>query len=524
MNNTVRCPKCSTANADQAKFCASCGAALQKSCPGCGKSIPITARFCPACGHDSAESQTPPPVLAPAPIQVTDHVVPIATAPERFLPADILSADLEPAESNIASPIHQQKAEHEAAPAPEPAPEAKPDQILAPISVPGPQAEKYSSKKPNHSGLVWIAGAVVAVMVIAGGAYYFYAARPVLPPPTGEAPEGENLPQPPLATANSPIVPPLSVEPTIPVIAAPPEGGSEDAGCTDCGNKPQEDPSLMPYLGRDIRQLALDQEAMNIGRELFHTHCASCHRADGKGQRDVPNLTDNIWLFGGDPESIKWSIVQGRVAEMPGNLVNGQEDAREVSHYVLALASLPHDPQLAALGRAKYLTACSGCHGDTGKGNFKAGFPDLTDNAWRFGSNEASIIDVILRGRKGGMPQFWQLGQAKAHLLAAYVIALADKKPVRNSLGRIQQVPKPTEPVFISKSPQPEATRPAASQIAQPQPHPAPSQQADRPSNPIEALLNREMERFKRCQGKWGKTPECPQGNWNTEEGQGFGF
>lgn len=36
-------------------------------------------------------------------------------------------------------------------------------------------------------------------------------------------------------------------------------------------------------------------------------------------------------------------------------------------------------------------------------------------------------------------------------------------------------------------------------------------------ANAIEQFFNRELEKLKRCEGKWGKTPECPAGTWNEE-------
>ncbi|HNU11563.1 MAG TPA: cytochrome-c oxidase, cbb3-type subunit III [Rubrivivax sp.] len=55
------------------------------------------------------------------------------------------------------------------------------------------------------------------------------------------------------------------------------------------------------------------------GKEKFATLCAACHGPDGKGNQGVgaPNLTDGIWLYGGDLDSVEHSIASGRSGTMP---------------------------------------------------------------------------------------------------------------------------------------------------------------------------------------------------------------
>ena len=52
---------------------------------------------------------------------------------------------------------------------------------------------------------------------------------------------------------------------------------------------------------------------------LFADNCASCHGADAKGLKDVgaPNLTDDIWLYGGDAAAVRTSLWSGRQGQMP---------------------------------------------------------------------------------------------------------------------------------------------------------------------------------------------------------------
>ncbi|NJM49711.1 MAG: cytochrome-c oxidase, cbb3-type subunit III [Sphingomonadales bacterium] len=55
------------------------------------------------------------------------------------------------------------------------------------------------------------------------------------------------------------------------------------------------------------------------GKELFATNCASCHGMEGKGLREfgAPNLSDNIWLYGGDTASITQTVLNSRQGVMP---------------------------------------------------------------------------------------------------------------------------------------------------------------------------------------------------------------
>src|SRR5690606_5804385 len=68
---------------------------------------------------------------------------------------------------------------------------------------------------------------------------------------------------------------------------------------------------------RPIEELAKDEEAVKIGQRLFIQNCAQCHGSNAMGGKGFPNLTDNDWLYGGSPEQIKHSIMEGRVGLMP---------------------------------------------------------------------------------------------------------------------------------------------------------------------------------------------------------------
>lgn len=55
------------------------------------------------------------------------------------------------------------------------------------------------------------------------------------------------------------------------------------------------------------------------GIVVYKEQCASCHGEDGKGLHEfgAPNLTDKIWLYGGDRDSVYKSVYSARAGMMP---------------------------------------------------------------------------------------------------------------------------------------------------------------------------------------------------------------
>jgi cytochrome c oxidase cbb3-type subunit 3 len=62
-----------------------------------------------------------------------------------------------------------------------------------------------------------------------------------------------------------------------------------------------------------------DEQAASRGAQTFAATCAPCHGAQGKGDRAIgaPDLTDELWLYGGDKPTIAGSIRVGRAGVMP---------------------------------------------------------------------------------------------------------------------------------------------------------------------------------------------------------------
>ena len=194
-------------------------------------------------------------------------------------------------------------------------------------------------------------------------------------------------------------------------------------------------PLFAKYANQDLKLVAADPQAHAIGERLFLTYCAQCHGSDARGSKGFPNLADRDWLHGGEPSTIKQSIMQGRVGVMPpmGAALGSDKDIESVAHYVRDLSGLPADPIKVAFGKPKF-AACVACHGVKGEGNPAMGAPNLADKTWLYGGSPETVMETIRKGRTNTMPAFGEfLGEEKVHVLAAYVWSLsnqAELKPI----------------------------------------------------------------------------------------------
>ncbi len=70
---------------------------------------------------------------------------------------------------------------------------------------------------------------------------------------------------------------------------------------------------------RSLSGLKHDAALAAEGTAVFMQACAACHGVDGKGNQMVgaPNLTDDIWLYGGSTKQIDFAIRHGRNGVMP---------------------------------------------------------------------------------------------------------------------------------------------------------------------------------------------------------------
>jgi len=93
-----------------------------------------------------------------------------------------------------------------------------------------------------------------------------------------------------------------------------------------------------------VQQLSgqtVDNNLASAGKTKFDMLCAACHGVDGKGNvaLGAPNLTDDVWLYGGTAEKVSETIAKGRNGKMPAHESLLSEDRRRlVAAYVAGLS------------------------------------------------------------------------------------------------------------------------------------------------------------------------------------------
>ncbi|MFF7860524.1 MULTISPECIES: cytochrome-c oxidase, cbb3-type subunit III [unclassified Pseudomonas] len=191
-------------------------------------------------------------------------------------------------------------------------------------------------------------------------------------------------------------------------------------------------PIFAKYAAMPVEEVAKDPQALKMGGRLFASNCSVCHGSDAKGAFGFPNLTDKDWRWGGEAETIKASIMNGRHGVMPAWAeVIGEQGVADVAAFVLTSMdgrTLPEGAKAdPAKGKEIFAGNCVACHGPEGKGTPAMGAPDLTHpQAFIYGSSFAQLQQTIRYGRQGQMPAQAEIqGNDKVHLLAAYVYSLS---------------------------------------------------------------------------------------------------
>lgn len=130
-------------------------------------------------------------------------------------------------------------------------------------------------------------------------------------------------------------------------------GGSEDRLLETIA---QGRHGMMPALGSALGEQGVNEVASYVvslgggkapadwvtaGQQRFGMLCVGCHGVDAKGNAmlGAPNLTDNVWLHGGDFDTVRATITNGRDNQMPAHQdLLGDTKVRLLAAYVLSLS------------------------------------------------------------------------------------------------------------------------------------------------------------------------------------------
>jgi cytochrome c oxidase cbb3-type subunit 3 len=144
-----------------------------------------------------------------------------------------------------------------------------------------------------------------------------------------------------------------------------------------------------------------------------------------------PNLLDNDWLWGGDLETIAYTVRHGirndtdddaHWSQMPafGELLEPEEIDTLVT-YVPTLANGGGD----GAGAILFEENCASCHGEAGLGDREQGAPNLADAIWLYGGDPDSLRETITYSRFGVMPAWGQrLSEEDVRAVSVYVHSL----------------------------------------------------------------------------------------------------
>ncbi len=218
------------------------------------------------------------------------------------------------------------------------------------------------------------------------------------------------------------------------------------------------------------KSMRMNVTAMTVGKAVYLKNCASCHGDDLKGVAGahVPDLTDAFWRFSGDdietagvkiyPSDVEWTVRYGirsghkRARGLEADMVafdpqfrNAEDRAEfgdrrfltddeisDVAEYVLKLSGQEADAAKAARGDVLFHEGtkgnCYDCHEEDGTGDLPLGSTNLTrKDLFIYGSDRASILESINKGRHGVMPAFdGKLKPEEIKAVSVYVFARAE--------------------------------------------------------------------------------------------------
>ncbi|RKZ53971.1 MAG: cytochrome-c oxidase, cbb3-type subunit III [Candidatus Parabeggiatoa sp. nov. 3] len=115
------------------------------------------------------------------------------------------------------------------------------------------------------------------------------------------------------------------------------------------GQMPAWEPAIGENGVKQVTQYVLslsgrdhDSAAAAKGQKTYTAMCIACHGPTGKGNQmlGAPNLTDDIWFYGGSPKRIETTIAKGRQGKMPahGDFL-GEAKVHLLANYIYSLSN-----------------------------------------------------------------------------------------------------------------------------------------------------------------------------------------
>ena len=198
-------------------------------------------------------------------------------------------------------------------------------------------------------------------------------------------------------------------------------------------------------MNASVDEILGDQQMRNFafasGEAIFKDRCVTCHGPGGQGAPGYPTLIDDAWIWGGELEeiehTIRYGIRQDGIDETRfGNMTpfGGEfgtlspDEIDNVAHYVRVIADLEEPSEASKAGEDIFYNVafCQTCHGEDAKGMPMMGAPNLTDGAWIYGSDFATVRSSIANPKNSQMPAWGkEYSDAQIKALAVYVYSLS---------------------------------------------------------------------------------------------------
>lgn len=241
------------------------------------------------------------------------------------------------------------------------------------------------------------------------------------------------------------------------------------AGCVSLAGdiKPPADyvpPVQLPAAATAVVYPSAPPDPVN-GQKVFAEQCAACHGDAGKGNGQITTggssivLSDVNVLHSAVPQTWFGLISNGSSdGKMPG--FSSKLDEASRWDLISYLFSLENTPEQMAAGAEVYLTVCSQCHGENGKGDGpKASSVSVTPSNFTDQSVMAAIsnqdmVNIVVNGLGNDMPAFGNmLSDDKKWAVANYIRSIAYKPVEQSGTGITEQTPIPVGTTSVETTP-----------------------------------------------------------------------